>query len=103
MSIFDLFKPKPTTHVVTPVVTDSNLFKALAIRQGMWVEVGNLVGIVTHAHPADNEVTVMLTDAEGLNDKAVRVARELVNQARHLSIPEPRRPTEDIARSLGYL
>jgi len=111
--MFNLFKRKPPApapispnavqYVVAPTTPNTEAFKALFVRQGMWVKTEQGVGIVTDAHPADQAVTVMLTDEQGQNKLAVVLPRASISQAALADIPEKRRPSAEWGASKGYV
>jgi hypothetical protein len=95
------------------------------IRNGMWARVGGKFGIVAQIGPyqdprnqnylipagaADfHEVAQEDTEINGLEVKAGQtigtflVDIRAISQAAFLDIPESRRPSEELARQLGYL
>jgi|SRR6185312_13743192 len=108
--MFNLFKRKPPAvspnavkYVVSPATPNTEAFKALFVRQGMWVKTDQGVGIVTDAHPADQAVSVMLTDEHGHDKLAVVLPRASISQAALADIPEKRRPSADWGASKGYV
>lgn len=71
------------------------------IRKGMWVRLGDRIGIV--AAKSSVEADVHLVDGEGVTETVVVVALSSISQAAFDDIPAVRRPTADVAEKLGYL
>lgn len=71
------------------------------IRKGMWVKYKNKLGIVAAKDLTAAELH--LVDEHGATKFVIpRVAIESLKQAKYSDIPEPRRPTAEHARRLGY-
>lgn len=73
------------------------------LRKGMWiVYAGNGVGIL-NAFNADGTAEVHLTEGDGTTRLILpAVAFTELRQARFGEIPEQRRPSPELAASLGY-
>lgn len=73
----------------------------MSIRKGMWVKYKGKIGIVNAIDDAAAELH--LVDEQGLTKLVIpRVVIESLKQAKYSDIPEPRRPTAEHARRLGY-
>ena len=93
-----LSQSAPTEHVMST----AGLVKGL-VRTGKWVfyfptkEVGILADIRNFP-----EIVVMLTKPDGTDLRPVTCRLDDLRLARHGEIPEPRRPSADVAAQLGY-
>jgi hypothetical protein len=71
------------------------------LRKGMWVRCADRVGII--AALGDPDIEVHLVDADGVTQTVIVVTQSALAQSAFDDIPASRRPTADMARSLGYL
>ena len=71
------------------------------IRKGMWVRHGTRVGIA--AEVGETEAQFHEVDANGETVRVDVVFLSAITQAAFDDIPDARKPTEEMARSLGYL
>lgn len=71
------------------------------LRKGMWVRYTDRVGIVASLAFPDAEVH--LVDADGVTETVIVVTQSAIAQAAFDDIPAARRPSADMAQSLGYL
>lgn len=71
------------------------------VRPGMWVKVGERVGIVAELQEA--AAVVHIVDEKGETVQHQFVAYGAIVQAGLEDIPAPRRPSEEIAAKFGYV
>lgn len=73
-------------------------------RKGMWVTSGGHIGILAEIDPRTETAEIHFTDAEGYTVGVLPgVPFDTIAQSAYSDIPESRRPTTDVALSLGYL
>ena len=95
--MFNLFK-KPAPKVVTRVHTvvakapevDIKRVTGGALRNGMWVEVGERVGILTDMNQFGVCAVMIVEPVEGANVALIQVPSGEVRQARQMAIPKKR-------------
>lgn len=69
--------------------------------RGMWVTMGDRVGILANIDGDDAEVH--FTDAQGDTDEEVKgIPLASLTQSARMDIPKKRRPTVEMAKQMGY-
>ena len=80
---------------------DKSLLDSLSLRRGMWVTTPSGIGICTGVYKGFIEV--QLTDPAGANlGPKQNFETGKVGQAKHMQIPQPRRPSAEVAKAMGY-
>lgn len=93
----------PTEHVMHITPHDSITLRSSPLRKGMWVRYEGRTGILTRAfNDATGEVHIVNDQGETILIEP-HVTLLALAQASYEDIPEPRRPSEDVARKGGYL
>jgi hypothetical protein len=100
MSLKDVIKRLVVTPEVDPGI--KKRLKRVGFRPGMWAVSSEGVGIIVKDLP-DGNIEFMLVDpVEGTNRLATSIAASALRQATYREIPKFRRPTQDMARIMGY-